>query len=1474
MVLRSEVIDIVQLKAYIRQLAQQEKLPSLDYRALNGALDNTAYGLVDELSQQQLPQLIERLQQIDPQLDLSRLKPFYQQQSLSALVELRQQGLAARPDANGRRWVEADSSLFGDIGGTPYRLPLDPFSWAAKSRQFTEILFMLGAPQCDLTKLYPLVEAFFDSKDGPKRLAGLPEFGDNLERELFAAGVGQKEQKQAYRADLYEVRQYLHDNEAQMRLMFNCAEVAIDHPYQGQQQMLDLLKKELILPRPSIDLALLILLWQGPAQYQLCRQLFESEQSVAAKRLLLVRSGIDIDTPGGKAALYQWCDDGQNEEYGQYQQLLEQIDTNKLIFDVLQMAAFSAVGQSSSEHKLRWLTAAVELAQKKIAPVQSQLEHSDPQPEVVFEAVVLPPLLEQADAQDIAELAAPAAKLTKADEIIERHSSWDQYVKPFMSENWMGLIGIGFIMVAWAILSMMVWDQSEYYRLAAGALPLLLMSIGGAKVSHFFAKLSERQKDECQKGEFKEAYQKPVQLFCALSILTIPFNILMAISMFDSGVYTIAFALLAVYGVSLRLIAPWLSHGFGADPTRYLLVSHGLLLLPTVVAGMWPGNVAVGLALMSFLALGLFMYRLSKAYHGEQVGSESAEQSFVLWLSGAHLSLCLAASHTFYGQMPSLGTAAVFVALLALCLSYIVKGKTQIDTEQKAKMVILGSAATLLSQLLAWAQPLYLLVTLLLSALFWAGHRRLFVNRQWPAEIFAVHFVAYVAALQFNFGYSDEIVFAMALAALASIVLIEKRWLGRALKLLNWGLPLALLAAGAGIDVAGAIGYGIFAILMALAWYNYRRCAEFGDVTTWYIAVLVLAGLPVIEFELWQMPLYLALYCAAVAALWALGSGYLQDDCAKQQRCTMLWALSAAAAGLLVHVAVEAEFQLVWPWFGALALNLVALLLAARNAQSLLPLYGAAGLVAIAAFWARYQFDLVSNSGLGSALGALALIVLAPRLQSSRYFAATQTPPRCFGQYFPFYSKHYLRLALEQMSWALLAASFVKTIMLFAPIMENFKLSLAGVCQIAGLLLLAVRYQKPALAALAFLPLTVVLAAIGVSIGSAYLPVFVVALLLLLFWGIGRLHGESPLRQVVTEPLTRAHQWLKWLFVLASVFAYPLMLKAHSPLWLFGAYVVMTLVYIDQVFCAAGKGRFAHLNLLHVAIICALSFAQGIEPNYYGQWSWYLICLSLGMFVFAYISDWFGLAVAKTYHDTIQHWLVGLSALLLAVLWTLYNDPPAGIQYLNSPLMAMTLICLHLANRAYQLRLGFLAKWLVCSLWVQIYLDNQLYALLGGVFVFFAVEGLWHQLSKNPMQWQGIGALRKTPSDKIAQVGVIALGVIVLVHLAGIFGAGVDTIAPYWLWALLPLAVYLYRQLSWPMLSYAVALIFVYANVFVVLGFSAQASRYGLAPINLLSGALVVSVLGLALANKLMRTMGGSMTSATPVEAESLEVAR
>ncbi len=1447
----SRLVNILQLKYHLRTLRQQGQVSAEDTTMMQSALEQLAYSIIEPLHDEFLSETVEKILQENPQINLSPLDRLFKQQRHAILRDLRQSCINKNLN-----FIDA-SNIINDIDE---KIPLKDYSWQVKQWEFKLILDELIKEPTNNQSILDKISRFFETKNSFKLLLGLPEFAQNTIRNIHMNRLILPENTAYFHDDVSSIRNQLRDHETQLRQLFSKGGIKPEHNLHGDKEFYHLLNKETVSPRSQVQLADLVLLWQGPGFHELALRLLGRKFILPrTAEVFLARTGIDISE--SKNELKTWAAQGSEKSSLDQQQLVRLIESNQILYNTLQILALSDLTDNPQATRDRWLPIAIVQAKSFASEPVKKQELTTP---ITEDAVVATqrnqeeatkpiPKLEtsSADIDNLEEFYIPDDKTDEADRLVEKHSNWNEYVKPFLSENWLGLIGIGFIMAAWPILSMMVWNKGEFYRMAAGAIPLLCVTLGSAWICQFFANYrSKSSSPESLDSDLSIRNRKPAQLFACLTTWTIPFNILMAISMLHSGQFVMTGLMLVIYALAIWRISPWLSPSFGYSPKNYLLLSHSLLLIPAISQLISPNALSMGMAALVYLAFFYYAKTLSNSLSKKTKGP----RTFLSLLTSVHVLLAITATHIYYVRLPDPGTIAILAQLVALSIVYFKRSALQSSpsVNNKQYLIVIAGGIAVFGNLLAITVPAYLLITLVLSGVFWASMSKM-TPAKWPLEIIAIHVIAYVAAINHNLAISSFELLILSLSAGIAIWFIENKFAKHDIKLLSLGIPIGLLVGSWFNSATGIVSALSLLTCLILAALNYRRCSNRCQTGLWYLAVAVMIILPVIYWvDVITLP-SMAIYIAGVTAMWGGFSKRLTDYTAQLHRTSLLWGLTAIASSFLIYVAIDLNLEWNATWYLACLFCVYAAIIAGKRTQSLLPIYLAGGLFGLGLIAIKHNLEILSKSGIGSASIALILILLAPRLQGMQFFSTDNKTDRFFNRNFYFRSHRYLQLALEQLSWGFIAISIYKSILLFAPTLDNFKLSIASLISFTCLLILSYRYQRSWIAVLAYLPLVVLVCALCASLPLSYNLVFLLALILAFGLGVNRYAYLSNTPYAVIHRAAHfGHKLISIIFIPATLIAYIYMLLIHVDFYLHIAFGIMSLVYTQKFFIKKNRHYMVHFNLVHISIMWAL-FLLFIQPDItklsIHSAAIYLLSLSSILFILAYGMEWSRAEISRIYHTRIQRWLISGAFLVFALLILSqleYKQLPASI-------LIASLILFHAANRAYHYTVLLIFKLLAWSMLAFITIDHYLYAAMLSCLLFLSFELMLHHLNKiKLLQIQGIGDNWDTPLKGIAYSSIIALVMIIAVHLTTQLGIVSDSYQAYTLFGLLPLGYFLYKTLNWKSLSYALPMLFTYVIIFIALEWKVEFYKWGLTNLHMLSGALVISVISLTLAGRLL----------------------
>ncbi len=955
---------LAQIDAQIDQLAQS--LPDL-------ALDE----LVRRCSDQAIA---------IPQL----LRDLHVEEQASSLLTRRHSALAAGLD-------DLDLS---DIDPLLGRIPLNPFSWRSATTALSALHAAIGQPHGEFGTLRDITAKLFESPGLP---AGFPEANFTISQRLL--GSRNAILRGLIFADCENLPLLLH--QAGLNHWDGLGQALAQRELPGDTGSFQLIRNEL--KRGSgfrRELRAAVLSWRGPNASGLLGQLYATAKNDGPlARLIELRTGIH---PGADPQGWQlWLQAEQRREQAEYAAFIRAVDDQRLVYELA--LAFHVLPQTRLL-EIWWPAWHAHQASAQVA--QSAMTANAPLERMVASAPGAAPadtareaaqeaeeqrqeLLETLSAEpdeELVELAAPTKRLTFEDQVIESHSGWNTYARPFLQENVLALVSGAFLVTALTFFAWYSWDKGPLGRTIASLLLTLGASTGTAYVCNFIGRV--------------RAEATPTQaesLFASLCVLSIPFNLLLGASLLrENFVWSLAVG--AVNLAVIPWIARWIERPFGHRPVLYLFLANAALYLPASVArlGLDPSLTKDVLPFVSFGLLFTFL-RIAEARAPQRA-------HFNRLLLAGHFLLAISVAYVFVGAKPSFEAVALFTAWAGLGLSHLSGGRRL--------GAALAAGFSLNGLLLLLNQPPLWLPAVLMALLTWRKLAADLKEHAWPREVLAVHQILLVVALIRLFS-NDLLAYEIALlVGILWLFIQELRDAKQPLITVSAGLALGLilpigtlllLAPNPSVALLGA-GFAAIAHL---------RTARVPSRSLWFLYHGLAAALAILA--LWLLAqISLALACAITACTWALLSQLLNDWITRQHRTVLLWGLTAATMlAIAFELPAAASVIAIAPTFLCLASTLVC----AHRARSALPLYCALGLIGLVVSSLQTHY----SGWVAIAMAALALS-LSFLLRRQQALADTESAEACFAQPFPLCLPHYpqgplLLATVLAIAFALVAAA-------------------------------------------------------------------------------------------------------------------------------------------------------------------------------------------------------------------------------------------------------------------------------------------------------------------------------------------------------------------------------------------------------------------------------------------------------------------
>ncbi|MEE8583252.1 MAG: hypothetical protein V3T83_00175, partial [Acidobacteriota bacterium] len=1152
-------------------------------------LDNLSFEQVRGGLSDSLDDLIEAFENDDLEVNLAPFRRWRRQERFESIGQLREQALAEH-----RAFLDLSS-----IDPALQRIPLQEFDWQEALSGLARLAQAVERPDCSLDEVRQAGRDFFD-RSGIQLSDLVPGLKDSLVKRLVAEGHLSHSDTLVFSQGLEQMRLARNQLRQDLNRSFFAGQIDMERfnrPGPAAFELLqDQLQSDLNLHNP--DLNHLVIQWQGPFFAKLAQQWLKFVRpNRECEILIFARTGID---PGKDPQKWRsWTLQAMSQDrlgQGAFQLKAARLGPiYELAFvlsrdDVQQQevqAHWWPLLQKILGERTRKRQQAAEAAQPKPdkAPVAeaarpepetARAAEAEPGPgETVAAAGPSPKQAEQppepfaAQVEDEAEfLHAAPAQASIEDLLVEQHSTWNVYFKPFLSENWLGLIGVFSLMAAWLFLSMWLWDQDPAFRQLAGVLPLAGFTLGAAFVASFIYGLESRG-----------ASPKAVSLFALLCFLSIPFNFALGASIASEDSLALGAGLAVLFSLGLPLISRRIQAPFGHDPKAFLLLSNLALYLPPLAlalsASVQPQH---GLHAALFLSFLVLVGSLQRASRAAPSGFDFSKGVFSI-----HFLLANGISFLFFRTLPDIGMLAILLQMAAWSLSYFGKGSP-------AALSAMG--ASLLGILLCLNSPVHLPFCLALAVGFWLFQRRK-ISEPWPNEIVVFHLLGLAASLAYLAGLSVGLSAWVAVPVIAAAALLEKSGSSE-VRTLTWGLPLYM---GAALGLAWSQpGTGLewtAPLLVALAGvYLYRRTLRWHRSHLW---LLNFALAPAFFYFCWPGGPGPAPYLSGLALFWLLLSSFLKDSFALQHRTTVLWGFACASA-LAFGAALNLGPMSAGLMFSGIA-SLVSLFAAARRACSSLPVYLALLVAGLLGNWLKNEFGIVSESGLTSGLGAAALLGLAALLRRYRVWQDGGSPAKFFGSDFALRSKSFLAAPMEKTAALLAGLSLLTGLSFFAPLTENPKLGLALVLNLALWARFGALWSRPLIGWIAMLPGAAFAAALVMSFGWDWRPLAAGGCLLFFLLLRDRLRlVERPLCKVFLGPFDQMARALAFLSLPAGFGAYAYLAPAPPlPFILLG---LLALAIAHRYLVLRVSTFWNHAVILHVVVLWGWIFwlLQGGPP--------------------------------------------------------------------------------------------------------------------------------------------------------------------------------------------------------------------------------------------------------------------------------------
>ncbi|CAM2008206.1 hypothetical protein [Acanthopleuribacter pedis] len=602
------------------------------------------------------------------------------------------------------------------------------------------------------------------------------------------------------------------------------------------------------------------------------------------------------------------------------------------------------------------------------------------------ETEIIDPFFDQDkdELEDLEALRAPVRQRDIEDTVVETTSTWNLYLRPFLSENWLGLVGAVSLTAAWIFLSMWLWEKAVAFRVLAGTVPIAIATLSSAWITGFLAK-----------REVHGTSPRATALLAAITFLMAPFYPLLSAGLTASSEAgnILGFGLGLGFLATLPFIGKRIAKPFGTAPVAYLLAASAIALVPGPCARWAPTFLEFVLQVLPIALTGLVTAAAKKS---ARAAPEDFGYNWMMHVGHALLSTALAM--IFFRVPPQLEMLALLLPFIALALTTF--------REQAPTRLIAGATLGLLGNLIALSlQPEWLCLSLTLGGLAWFREAR-HAARPIAREIAALHLCLWIPALGNALGLTWPQAALLIIPGFFAGLALERRLQQGPLRLISLGLvgvpiPLTLLS----LHQNTALFLYATPISLLFTWFwghsRFQNTDEKGPWLCQQIMVPIsLAALLITPLEAAYHPLLWPAAAALPALLWPLWSRWERAVWLPRQRALLrlLWLIPLTTA-------------LVWGLFQAPSFNLFGLIClvtaaatgavtgfsAARQSQSPLPAWAAFAGCALVAEWLRRGLGLGPMGGLPPALAAAGLYGLAQAVRTTTFGKTAPTETFSFS---------------------------------------------------------------------------------------------------------------------------------------------------------------------------------------------------------------------------------------------------------------------------------------------------------------------------------------------------------------------------------------------------------------------------------------------------------------------------------------------
>ncbi|SDT84314.1 hypothetical protein [Desulfobacula phenolica] len=1469
---KEKIIIIARLQAYLSEFSKEPHLYELCEK-----INKTIHPLMNEtvagLELKPIRVLLEEFRTFSGQDAVSMFDVLLVEKRLKTIGQLRKQAITANKPLDLSEYHDGLSQV-----------PIKLYSWQSVISQFSRMIDEFDAAESSYEYLTHLSRDFFGNAHKGFRPPLFPDLTDTIIRELITRGLVSSMNAADLIDDINRIRQFTAMQSRQNREKIFSGDLPVDSFLKMGHDAYQFLEEYRVSShlKKNIDVCSYLILWDGPGKARFLKKF--AEMAPVEKNLELCMACTGVHPEKSQRNWLLMADLEIEKDLKGFRETMKLIEENRFVYEFLYVINFEgsletpiskgwkAVFEKIKSDKEILVPEPAEQsckpAQKLSKPAQKPLHPvcdtalsnthlSKQQPlstaSIMDETVsYIPDESSDMDIDDLSamdELSAMDKKTSFEDQIVQEHSTWNKYLKPFLSENLLGILGAALLMLAWLCISIWVWNKGQYYRLLTGALPMYFTSVALAYISRFF-----------YKNLHKGVSPKAPALFATICVLSIPFNYLIALSMFylDKTIGPVAGTGLGIlYAITLfALIGRWIKDSIGFNPGLYLIIINTILFLPgfSLYAGahMLPAAITI-IMFATFFVYGYTIHAVLK--------KDQSKHWFRTLLFGVNYLLTLFICCVYYRIIPDAGSMAILLQLIALGIIFFGQ------QERIYKQLILTSVLSVLGILLSFKSVLPVTpFCLLLSAALWLLYKK-YLRAALLDNIITAHIFCFFASIVFEikdvFLPSGRLfISSMILSAAVSLVcavLYEKKYSKTAIQSISYLIFPVLLSFQATLFLKFFNGWAGFLIMMILSFfvfvYGYIRYAKHYLRTLWFLnlgAMLIVPCLGLLFMHRFDAAL---MSFAFMGLVWTLASIKLKDALAHVHKTAVSLIISMIAMAVFIFACLVFYFEppnLTMIMVLAFISLLVSLSLSAKNTMSQLPVYLIFSVSCVFGMVAYKATGIQMKTGLGTGVASLGFLY-ASHLFKKHGIWQSKSFDTIFNRELPLRSKQFLSFPFELAGWAMALIACIKVCSHYTLLNSGphhfsfFALKIVLTLLIVSFVFyyFVIKYNFKQTGFIVFLPAILIFCSASSYVPAILQPLWLVLCLFIYdIWSRTvkiKVDHEASLKSPIVYMNTffnHAGAVLGFLFyVYYTAFVPESFWNKH----LLFASVTMVCAYMHKTLIVRKYKRYSHLILLHLIILITFGyvlFKQDAIVNAVQQ--------SSGMFLYQAGSDFLKLLIlagliffipgfsfersknkiAKYYSDVFHTWLFGVACVFsfcvsVPFFYGFYGS--LSPVFLNSLLYIVIAgyFLIHAGNRYFKTAFLYIAKAFVCVYAGLLLMFEPLAGLIFGFTVFALLEallclGIKHKVTR-PME-SNTGDIHINYLNRLAKSAEVFVHIALVFHLIQfmrLFQAPPGVL----LYLIIPYTVFCYRRLYKPYLGYLAVGIFAYANGFVAMGF-------------------------------------------------------